>query len=121
MDGFTHEDDAMQAPSVRNRLGASHAWLLPFKTDVLGSRPMRAVPISWIVRPGALSWTYGRMSVAPAAESISAAATDMALSRARSLSLHAQWILRAGMPQASVFAGSSSMWFSGRGRHSPKP
>src|SRR5437773_10962986 len=101
MDGFTHEDDAMQAPSVRNRLRASHASLLPFKTDVLGSRPMRAVPISWIVRPGTLPCTYGRMSVAPAAESISAAATDMSSSRAPSLSQQAQWILRYGMPQAS--------------------
>src|SRR5712691_10911067 len=121
MDGFTHDDEAMQAPSVRNRFGTSHAWLLPFKTDVLGSRPMRAVPISWMVSPGALSATYGWMSVAPAAESISAAATDMSLSRARSLSLQAQVILSTGMPHASFFAGSSSMKFSGRGRHSPNP
>src|SRR5216117_1630968 len=106
MDGFTHDDEAMQAPSVTNRLRASHTWLLPFSTDVLGSRPMRAVPISWIVSPGALSWTNGRMSVAPAAESISAAATDISLSSARSLSLHVQWILSAGIPQASFLVVS---------------
>src|SRR5436190_19209502 len=121
MEGFTHEDDAMHAPSVTNRLGTSHAWLLALSTDVLGSRPMRAVPISWMVRPGALSETKGWISVAPAAESFSAAATDMSLIRARSLSLLVQWILSAGMPHASFFVVSSSTKFSGRGRHSPKP
>src|SRR6266550_8934056 len=121
MDGLTHDDDAMHAPSVRNRFGTSHAWLLPFNTDVLGSFPMRAVPISWMHRPGGLFCTNGRMLVAPAAESISAAATDMSLRIARSLSLQEQWIFRAGMPHASVFWASSSTWFSGRGRHSPNP
>jgi hypothetical protein len=45
-DGFTHDAEVMQAPSVTKTLGASHTWLWAFKTDVLGSRPIRAVPIS---------------------------------------------------------------------------
>src|SRR5258707_15418245 len=102
MDGLTHGDGAIQAPSVRNRLGASHAWLLPFNTDVLGSFPMRAVPISWMHKPGGLFCTNGRMLVAPAAESISAAATDMSLRIARSLSLQEQGLFRAGLPHASA-------------------
>jgi hypothetical protein len=42
----------MHAPSVTNTLGASHIWLYAFSTLVFGSRPMRAVPISWIPAPG---------------------------------------------------------------------
>src|SRR5258708_2273039 len=45
-DGFTHEADVMHAPSDMKRFFASCAWLCSFKTEVLGSRPMRAVPIS---------------------------------------------------------------------------
>src|SRR5205809_7864026 len=108
MEGFTHEDDAMHAPSVTNRLGTSHAWLLALSTDVLGSRPMRAEPISWMVRPGALSETKGWISVAPAAESISAAATDMSFVSARSLSLQVQALLDAGLPLASSVGLSRS-------------
>ena len=45
-DGFTHADDTMPEPSVTKTFGASHTWLCEFSTDVFGSRPMRAVPIS---------------------------------------------------------------------------
>jgi len=50
-DGFWHADEVIAAPSITNRFGTSHAWLCAFSTDVAGSRPMRAVPISWMVRP----------------------------------------------------------------------
>src|ERR1051326_6545507 len=56
----------MPAPSVTNRFFTSWHWLWAFNTDVLGSRPMRAVPISWIVRPGGLSSTNGVTSLSPA-------------------------------------------------------
>ena len=46
--------DGMEAPSVTNRLGTSWAWFHLFKTEVFGSLPMRAVPISWIASPGAV-------------------------------------------------------------------
>ena len=98
----------MHAPSVTNRFFTSWHWLWAFKTDVLGSRPMRAVPISWIVRPGGLSSTNGLTSLAPAASSISAALTDMSLSSLRSLSLHWQWMRSVGTPHASTFSGSIS-------------
>ena len=42
------------------------------------------------------------MSLAPAAESISAAVTAISLRIARSFSLQAQWIFATGMPQAST-------------------
>ena len=45
-EGFTHADDVMHEPSVTKTLGASYTWLFTFRTDVFGSRPMRAVPIS---------------------------------------------------------------------------
>src|SRR5260370_9429149 len=50
-EGLTQEADVMHAPSGRKRFFASCAWLCSFKTDVLASRPMRAVPISGIPRP----------------------------------------------------------------------
>src|SRR5256886_11485170 len=87
MDGFWFADEAIQAPSVTNRFFTSWHWLWAFSTDVFGSRPIRAVPISWIVRPGGLSSTNDVTSLAPAASSISAAVTDMSLSSLRSLSL----------------------------------
>ena len=51
-DGLTHAAEVMHAPSVTNTFGASHTWLWPLSTDVFGSRPMRAVPISWMPMPG---------------------------------------------------------------------
>ena len=36
----------LHAPSVTNRFETSCAWLNPFRTEVFGSRPIRAVPIS---------------------------------------------------------------------------
>src|SRR5882724_10046716 len=99
MDGFWFADEAMQAPSVTNRFFTSWHWLWAFSTDVFGSRPIRAVPISWIVRPGGLSSTNDDTSFAPAAASISAAVTDMSLSSLRSLSLHTQWIRPSRAPR----------------------
>src|SRR5439155_15021744 len=61
MEGFWFADEAMQAPSVTNRFFTSWHWLWAFRTEVFGSRPIRAVPISWIVRPGGLSSTSGVM------------------------------------------------------------
>ena len=86
----------------------SQAWFQPLRTDVFGSRPMRAVPISWIVLPGGLFSTNGLMSCAPAAASISAAAMDASFRIARSFSPKRQLILSTGMPYASVFVLSSS-------------
>src|SRR5262249_16939847 len=51
-DGFWHAADVMHEPSVTNTFGASHTWLCAFSTEVFGSRPMRAVPISWMPIPG---------------------------------------------------------------------
>jgi hypothetical protein len=45
-DGFTQDADTMAAPSVTNTFGAPHTWLLAFKTEVLASLPILAVPIS---------------------------------------------------------------------------
>src|SRR2546422_7043545 len=67
MDGFWFADEAIQAPSVTNRFFTSWHWLWAFSTDFFGSRPIRAVPISWIVRPGGLSSTNDVTSLAPAA------------------------------------------------------
>ena len=75
----------MHAPSVTNTFFTSWHWLCAFNTDVFGSRPIRAVPISWMVKPGGFSSTNGAMSRAPAASSISAAVTDMSCSSLRSL------------------------------------
>src|SRR5437870_13674269 len=65
MDGFWFADEAIQAPSVTNRFFTSWHWLWAFSTDVFGSRPIRAVPISWIVRPGGLSSTRVRAAAHP--------------------------------------------------------
>src|SRR4030095_10359931 len=45
-DGFWQADEVMQAPSVTNTFSASQTWLCLFNTEVLGSNPIRAVPIS---------------------------------------------------------------------------
>src|SRR3989442_2751713 len=71
----------MQAPSVTNRFFTSWHWLWAFKTDVFGSRPMRAVPISWMVRPGGVSSTNGWMSTASAAPLKSVAAQEVRAQR----------------------------------------
>src|SRR5215203_5409719 len=51
MEGFTHDALAITEPSVTNRFGTSCAWQNPLTAEVFGSRPMRAVPISWMPRP----------------------------------------------------------------------
>src|SRR5437773_2498123 len=81
MDGFWFADEAIQAPSVTNRFFTSWHWLWAFSTDVFGSRPIRAVPISWIVRPGGLSSTNDVTSLAPAASSMSAAPLEAVASQ----------------------------------------
>src|SRR5690348_10743538 len=113
MDGFTHDELAMEAPSVTNRLGTSWAWLYALSTDVLEFRPIRAVPISWIANPGsAPSWSppvyasYVRTFLHPAASSISAADAAMSLRIASSLSPQVQWIFSNGMPNSSVWSES---------------
>src|SRR5258708_32112024 len=117
MDGFWFADEAMQAPSVTNRFFTSWHWLWAFSTDVFGSRPIRAVPISWIVGPGGLSSTDDDTSFAPAASGISAAVTDMSLSRLRSLALRPRGLRRAGVPQRPPGTrwGAAGSW--GRSRH----
>ena len=45
-EGFWQAEDTIAAPSVTNTFRASHTWLCPFNTDVFGSLPIRAVPIS---------------------------------------------------------------------------
>lgn len=49
----------------------SCAWLCPLSTEVAGSRPMRAVPISCTHAPGGFSWEYSlRTFEQPAATSM---------------------------------------------------
>src|SRR5581483_3402327 len=100
MDGFTQDEDTMHEPSVTNRLATSCAWFHELSTDALGSFPMRAVPISWIAKPGALSSIKVWISSAPAAASISAAAMDASFISAHSFSPYLQVIFSAGMPHA---------------------
>jgi hypothetical protein len=45
-EGFTQDAETIAEPSVTKTFFAPQTWLLPFKTEVYGSRPMRAVPIS---------------------------------------------------------------------------
>src|SRR6266704_5781345 len=56
----------MQAPSETKRFGTSCAWLCALRTEVLGSRPMRAVPISCTLKPGGPSSSYVSTSRHPA-------------------------------------------------------
>jgi hypothetical protein len=56
---LTHDADVMHAPSVTKTFGAACTWFQPFSTDVFGSRPIRAVPISWMHNPGALPSSNG--------------------------------------------------------------
>src|SRR5438093_7338165 len=118
MEGFTQDELAMHAPSVTNRLGTSCAWLWALSTDVLGSLPMRAVPISCTLNPGGPSWSYVSMFLQPAASSISADWVFTSSLVARSLSLQAQCTRNKVSRHASVRCGSRSTLFVWRGRHS---
>jgi hypothetical protein len=60
----------MHEPSVMNKLRTSCAWLRPFSTEVAGSCPMRAVPISWTEWPGGWVSPSGATFSNPAAVSI---------------------------------------------------
>ena len=51
MDGLTQEVDAICAPSVTKTLAASCNWLNLLTTEVRGSAPMQAPPISWMASP----------------------------------------------------------------------
>src|SRR6266704_1208230 len=119
MDGLTHDELAMHAPSVTNRLGTSCAWLCALRTDVLGSRPIRAVPISWIPIPGQYPLSYVRTSFTPAASSISAMSFIMSLRIRRSFSPVAQSIASTGSPHLSFLFGSIVTRFAGLGSISP--
>ena len=49
---LSRADEVMHEPSVTKRFGTSWAWLYSLSTEVWGSRPIRAVPISWMPSPG---------------------------------------------------------------------
>ena len=68
---------------------------------------MRAPPISWMQWPGGLFEPCVRMSVHPAASSISAIAVIMSLSIARSFSRQRTSMRAAGIPHLSFTFGSS--------------
>src|SRR5215471_19127059 len=96
-DGFTHDAEVMHAPSVMKRFGMSCTWLCAFRTEVFGSRPMRAVPISWMPSPGGVISEKTPISFAPEAAKISAACTEMSRDIAFSLSCHLQLMVSVGM------------------------
>src|SRR6478672_11729802 len=52
--GLWFADDTKLAPSVTNTFFTSCIWLYLFSTELFGSLPMRAVPSSWMMRPGAV-------------------------------------------------------------------
>src|SRR5437867_1218578 len=118
-DGFGQAVDAMHEPSVTKTFGASHTWLCELRTDVLGSRPMRAVPISWIPIPGQYPLSYVRTSFTPEASSISAMSFIMSLRISRSFSPVAQSIASTGSPHLSFLVGSMVTRFAGLGSISP--
>ncbi len=53
--GFWQAELGQQPPSMTNRFEISWAWQNWFRTLVRGSSPILVVPISWMIRPGALS------------------------------------------------------------------
>ena len=64
-------------PSTTNRFRMSCVWPNELVTDVFGSSPIRAVPISWMDQPSVRTLRRTTMSVAPAARSISSAVSAM--------------------------------------------
>ena len=52
---FLSACDVKAPPSTTNKLSQSCAWLNLFSADRFGSLPMRTVPASWMIRPGASS------------------------------------------------------------------
>src|SRR5688572_25291425 len=52
--GLWFADETKLAPSVTNTFFTSCIWLKLFSTELFGSLPMRAVPSSWMMRPGAV-------------------------------------------------------------------
>ena len=112
----------MHAPSVTKTFGASWTWLCAFSTDVFGSRPMRAVPISWMPMPGARRSSNVVTFLTPAASSISAACRlHHVLRIASSLAFDAaveRHRRQAPLVGVVPVEGHAFSWF---GRHSPKP
>jgi hypothetical protein len=111
-DGFTHEAEVMQLPSVTKTFGASHTWLWALSTDVFGSRPMRAVPISWMPMPGKYWLSYVRTFFTPVCSSMSAMSAIMSLRMRASFSPVAQSILSTGSPHLSFFVPSREIMFA---------
>src|SRR3954451_603105 len=118
-DGLTHDADTMHEPSVTNTFGASHTWLCAFNTDVFGSRPMRAVPISWMPMPGKYWLSYVRTFFTPVCSSMSPMSAIMSLRMRASFSPVAQSILSTGRPHLSFRLVSRDTLFSWLGSISP--
>jgi hypothetical protein len=112
--GFWQAPEVKPEPSITNRFRTSWDCWYALRTEVFGSRPIRATPTSWMPKPGTRSGeAKGSMFLAPAASIISTADSAMSGIIARSFSPHAMWTFRIGMPQASTWPeGSISTRFS---------
>src|SRR5258706_629658 len=91
----------MHDPSVINTLGHSCNWFHLFNTEVLGSWPMRAVPISWLALPGKDMAPLTFISLNPAASIISCPVILISSCIAFSLSLNSQPLLIVGLSHVS--------------------
>ena len=106
-DGFTQAADTMHEPSVTKTFGASHTWLCELSTDVFGSRPMRAVPISWMPMPGEVAVVVDVARSSRRAPRASRPCRPSCRVRIRrSFSPVAQSILSTGSPHLSFFVVS---------------
>src|SRR5262249_55346959 len=120
--GFWQPCETKHAPSVTKTFFTSQDWFHLFKTDVFGSAPIRAVPTSWMQKPGGAGVELVYKVLKPAESTISLIVSRASLAMARSLSPCAHSMRRAGMPHASVFSGSIVTRFSLRGsisHHAP--
>ena len=105
-----------------NRFCTSCAWLWPLSTEVAGSRPMRAVPISCTELPGGLELTERLRHFRSRRTPASATASRLARSaRRRSFSPCVQSMCTSGSPQRSLRVACSVTRLSARGSISPKP
>ena len=110
----------MKPPSVTNTFFTSCIWFHLLSTEVLGSCPMRAVPISWIPIPGIAGFSNDLTSFSPAASRISAASFFISMRILRSFSPNSQSIASNGSPHLSFFVKSRKAWFLNSGKCSPK-
>src|SRR5450432_4295635 len=78
-DGFWQADEVMHAPSVTYTFFESQTWLKPFRTEVFGSLPIRAVPISWMALPGAVGYSPAFTFLRPAASNSSIESLSISL------------------------------------------